>query len=33
MYNLKDKEGLMRFKEITGKDTSLYEVFDDEEKT
>ena len=33
MYNIKDKEGLMRFKEIPGKDTSLYEVFDDEEKT
>ena len=32
MYNLKDLDGLKRFKEMTGKDSFLSEVFSDESK-
>ena len=32
MYNLKDKEGLNKFKKMTNKDTFLSEVFEDETK-
>ena len=32
IYNLKDKEGLNKFKKITDKDTFLSEVFEDETK-
>jgi hypothetical protein len=32
IYNLKDKDGLLKFKEMTSKDTFLSEVFKDENK-
>ena len=33
MYNFKDPEGIMKFKEMTSKYTFLSEVFDDENKS
>ena len=32
-YNFKDPEGIMKFEEMTSKDTFLSKVFDDESKS